>query len=237
MKYCIAFLLFSAPFALAGTGKLTGIVTDEHGIPEKHLMLEACPLDVPMMGVCPEAETDREGRFEMRISLGRWAVHPLYDPSPGGSSYYPPDRVPFYKTMSSHPDVREVDVTPESPDAVVEIRLGAKAGAVVGRVTDAATGLPIKPYATVAMAWASNPTIFMGANTESAGWIDPVTGEWKYRCTVEGKYRLLVPADTALTLSAMTIAKGYKPYRYQGVITVESGQQKVVDIQLQPEDK
>jgi len=45
----------------------------------------------------------------------------------------------------------------------------------------------------------------------------------------------LVPPDTELTLKAM--AKGYKPYQYQGVISVVSGQDKVLDIQMQPEEK
>jgi len=107
----------------------------------------------------------------------------------------------------------------------------------MGKVTDAVTGAPIKPYATIVVAWVAEPSTFMGANSELAGEIDPATGQWKYHGTIQGKYRILVPPDTELTLRATTVAKGYKPYQYPGVITVGSGQDKLLDIQLQPEDK
>jgi hypothetical protein len=53
--------------------------------------------------------------------------------------------------------------------------------------------------------------------------------------TGSGKYRILVPRATELTLKAM--AKGYKLYQYEGVITVGFGQDKTLDIQLQPQEK
>jgi hypothetical protein len=245
MRYCIALVFLSASFSSAGTGKLTGTVVDEHGAPEKHLLLEACPLDMSLRGACPQAETDENGHFAMKVIVGRdeggktfglrWAIHPHYEPTGGG--YYAPSRIRFYKTDVSRQDVQEIDLTPEAPDAVVEIRLGPKAGALTGKVTDAVTGAPIRPYATIIVAWASDPTAFMGANSELAGEIDPSTGQWKYHGAIQGKYRILVPADTQLTVKAMTIAKGYKPYQYQGVVTVGSGRDAVLDIQLQPEDK
>jgi hypothetical protein len=245
MRCYLAFIMSAVSLAGAGTGKLTGTVVDDHGIPEKHLAIEACPLDTGVQGACPQAETDGDGHFAMSLVVGRnddgttyglrWAVHPLFEP--GGGGYYPPARVPFYKTENKHPNFQEVDITPEAPNATVEVRLGPRAGALTGRVTDAVTGAPIKPYATIVVAWVSDPKTIMGANSELAGEIDSKTGQWKYHGAIEGKYRMLVPADTELTLKATTIAKGYKPYQYSGVITVGSGQDKVLDIQLQPEDK
>ncbi len=136
-----------------------------------------------------------------------------------GSSYYPPSHR-FYRT--EHNNWQE---------------LGPKAGALIGRVTDAVTGAPIKPYATVVVAWSSDPSTFMAVNSELAGELDPSTGKWKYHGNIQGKYRVLVPPDTELTVKATALAKGYKPYQYQGVITISAGQDKVLDIQLQPEDK
>jgi hypothetical protein len=242
MKYSLAFILLSASLAVAGTGKLTGTVVDDHGLPEKHLVLEAWPLDMPSMGTALQAETDENGHFSITIIVGRdeggkayglrWAVYPHHEF--GGTGYYPPNNH-FYRT--EHSNWQEVDVTPEAPDAAVEIKLGPKAGALMGKVTDALTGAPIKPYANVVVAWASEPATFMGTNTELAGEIDPATGSWKYHGTIQGKYRILVPPDTELTLKATAMAKGYKPYQYHGVITVGAGQDRVLDIQLQPEDR
>jgi hypothetical protein len=245
MRRCLTFMLLSVSLAAAGTGKLTGTVVDDHGTPERHLVLEACPLDMTLQAACPQTETDEVGHFAMTVAVGRnddgtiygrrWALHPHYEPAGGG--YYPPARIPFYKSESGYPSFQEVDITPDAPEATIEIKLGHRAGAVTGRITDAVTGAPIKPYATVVISWASDSKIFMGANSELAGEMDPKTGQWKYHGAIEGKYRILVPPDTELTLKATTIAKGYKPYQYNGVITVGSGQDKVLDIQLQPEDK
>ncbi|MFZ3276099.1 MAG: hypothetical protein WA182_04280 [Candidatus Sulfotelmatobacter sp.] len=244
MKYCLAFVLLLASLAAAATGTISGTVVDVRGVPEKHLVLSYVEIGVPLMGAIPQTETDQNGHFSIKIvvkheedgtiSGGRWAVYPHYDPV-GGTGYYPPNRIRFYRTEHSY--AQEIDVTPEAPDAVVEIKLGPKAGAIAGKVTDALTGAPIKPYAEIVVAWAAEQATVMGTHTELAGWIDPGTGQWIYHGTIQGKYRILVPPDTELTLKATAIAKGYKPYQYPGVITVGSGQDKVLDIQLQPEDK
>jgi hypothetical protein len=232
MKYCLAFVLLSAALAPAVQvkGKITGTVVDEQGTPVKHIILEYEQLDGMWMllGQVPMTETDENGHFSIDISVrrledgtldgGRWEVRPRYDS--GRTGYYPPDRIRFYRTEHNF-NAQEIEVTPEAPNAVVEIKLGPKAGVLIGKITDAVTGHPIEPYATIKIAWASDPTAWFGGNTIENS----------------GKYRLLVPPDTELVLKAMTTARKYKPYRYEGVITVGSGQEKVLDIQLQPEDK
>jgi hypothetical protein len=228
-KYLLGFVLFSAAIAAAATGKISGTVVDERGVPEKRLALEYQDIGGgPLLSAVPMTITDENGHFSFKINVtrsedgalsgGHWEVRPHYDF--GGTSYYPPDRIRFYKTQHNV-NAQDIEVTPEAPNAVVEIKLGPKAGALIGKVTDAVTGHPIEPYATVKIAWASDPTAWFGGNTVENS----------------GKYRLLVPPGTELTVKAFTIAKGYKPYQYEGVITVEPGQDRVLDIQLQPEDK
>lgn len=244
-KYSLLLALFSATAALAATGTISGTVVDDHDLPAKHLTLSYERLDMASAGAVPQTETDDNGHFSFRIVVtredngmirgARWGVYPRWDSNASdGSGYYPPNSR-FYHT--EHSNWQEVDVTPEAPDAVVSIKLGPRAGALTGRVTDAVTGAPIRPYATVVVSWASDPSVFMGANSELAGEIDPGTGQWRYNRPIQGKYRILVPAGTELTVKVTSIARGYKLYQHQGVITVGSGQDAVLDIRLQPEDK
>ena len=244
MKYCLAFVLLLASLAAAATGTISGTVVDVRGVPEKHLVLSYVEIGVPLMGAIPQTETDQNGHFSIKIvvkheedgtiSGGRWAVYPHYDPV-GGTGYYPPNRIRFYRTEHSY--AQEIDVTPEAPDAVVEIKLGPKAGAIAGKVTDALTGAPIKPYAEIVVAWAAEQATVMGTRHGNC-WMDRPR-HWSVDIPRHNPREIphFGSPDTELTLKATAIAKGYKPYQYPGVITVGSGQDKVLDIQLQPEDK
>lgn len=190
-----------------------------------------------MVACCAQTKTDENGHFSFKIFVkreedgtlfgGQWAVYPCFaivdaDGYPcndldGATRYYPPPHIPFYRTDNTRHWI--IDVTPEAPNAVVEIKLGPKAGAVMGRVSDTVTGAPIKADVDIVVAWAAEPRTMMATKT----------------ATGSGKYRILVPGATELTLKAM--AKGYKLYQYEGVITVGSGQDKTLDIQLQPQEK
>jgi len=136
VRYSSAFVLMSITFARAATGRISGTVLDDHGVPVAHLLLNYEELDDPSRGGIPQTETDRDGHFSIQVTVarredgtvggGKWAMYPHHDlGSPGGTGYYPPNSR-FYRT--EHSNWQEIDVTPEAPDAVVEIRLGAKAG-------------------------------------------------------------------------------------------------------------
>lgn len=243
MRYSIAFILLSVSLASATSGTISGTVVNDRGAAVPHLVLNYEPLDVSSKGGIPQTETDENGHFSFRVTVlrrqdgtidgGKWAIYPHRDFGGDSTGYYPPNHR-FYGT--EHSNWQEVHVTPEAPDAVVEIKLAPAAGAIVGRVTDAVTGAPIKPYATVTVAWASDPSTFMAVNSELAGEMDPTTGKWRYNVEIKGKFRILVPAGTEVTLKAAALAKGYKPYEHPGVITVSSGRDKTIDIQLQTEN-
>ena len=140
------------------------------------------------------------------IEGGRWAVSPHVDLLSKNNYYLNPFNR-FYH-IGHGP---EINVTPESPNAVIEIKLEPKGGALMGRITDAVTGAPIKDY-QMELTWTSDPTRGMGGG-------------------MGANYRWLLPPDTGITVKIR--AKGYQPQEFKD-ITVSSGQDREFDIQLQP---
>jgi hypothetical protein len=203
-----------APFALAGTAKITGTVVDANGVPVPRITVEVSPIGMAWSGGIPQATTDDSGHFEKDVPNGReadgrvygqrWAVYVHSE-----SDYYP-RLTPFYQTSLNQ--AQEVEVTPERPAAQAKVVLGPKAGALVGHVTDSATGATLRP--DFEFAWASgDPTKRMGKGT-----VDP--------------YRILLPPDTDITLTVQ--CEGHKPWTYPGVINVRPGQDMKLDIELEP---
>jgi hypothetical protein len=202
-------------------GRITGTVVDDQGTPVRHMVLEYEQLDGRWMrsGQKPMTQTDGDGHFSIDIFVnrqddgtldgGRWAVYPHVDHSKK-RNYYVDQFNRFYHVGHAP----EISITPESPNAVVEIRLDPKGGAIMGSVTDAATGSPIESC-RMELSWTSDPSRGMGGGMGS-------------------RYRWLVPANTEITLKIG--AKGYRPQEYHDLL-VPSGQDKVLDIQLQPDAK
>jgi len=115
-----------------------------------------------------------------------------------------------------------VTLTTRHRNATVTIRLGPKAGVLLGTVTDAVTRAPLRPC--VEFRRAQNPNNFLSAN----GLVEP-------------RYRLLVPANTGILMKISL--DGYKPWYYPGTVDKSAGQpfslkpaeERNVDIQLQPD--
>jgi hypothetical protein len=214
--WATAVLVLAAPFTLAGTAKISGTVVDEHNIPVKNMVVEAWPLDVGVSGGTPQAVTDEQGHFVLTVATGRtqdghpfgvkWAVYPHAE----NGDYYPDLSSRFYKTDSSQ--ARHIEIpSGEAPEAKIELKLGPKAGAVKGKVTDAATGAQVKPQ--FALAWAADTQNQMGESTSS-------------------NYRILLPSNTAIKLTVLS--QGYKAWSYPGTINVGPGQDMTLDIQMEP---
>jgi hypothetical protein len=216
MRHCMWFiLLLVAPLAFAGTAKISGTVVDQNGMPVAHVTIEAFPVGMAWSGGIPQATTDENGHFVVptlvngrepdgRLYGNRWAVYPHDE---GG--YYPRS-TPFYTTPKS--EAQYVEVTPENPEAIIEVKLGPKAGALTGYVTDSRSGATLHP--DFEFAWASGePDKRMGKRTG-----DP--------------YRILLPADTDIKLVVQ--CEGHKPWTYPGVINVGPGQDMKLDIKLDP---
>jgi hypothetical protein len=209
-------LVLVAPLAFAGTAKISGTVVDQNGVPVPHMTVEVSPIGMAWSGGTPQATADENGHFEVTVVNGRetdgtlygqrWAVYPHQEKG----EYYPDLSSSFYVTTKNQAQYAEV--TPESPEAIIEVKLGPRAGALTGHVTDSRTGATLHPE--FEFAWASGePSKRMGERTG-----DP--------------YRILLPADTDIKLVVQ--CEGHKPWTYPGVINVGPGQDMKLDIKLDP---
>jgi hypothetical protein len=166
---CVCAVLCLAASAYAGVGKISGIVVDENGSPMPSMIVEASPVGMAWSGGTPQCKTDASGRFEIALLLGKWDLYPRSD-----ADLYPDLSSSFFNTETSRGKL--VELTPQNPEALIELKLAPKAGAIVGHATDADDGTTLHPQFD--LSWASGePTKRMGIRTG-----DP--------------YRILLPADT-----------------------------------------
>lgn len=219
MRHCFlaALIALTSP-TLLGATTISGTVVDENGLPVPHMTIEICPTDMAWSGGIPQAITDDHGHFVKevvgpvtsggRVYGQRWAVYPHQEKE----NYYPDLSSKFYATTFNH--AQHVQMTVEAPETTVIVKLGPKAGALVGKVTDALTGQPIKPY--FEFAWASDPANRMGEGTSE-------------------NYRILLPSNTDIKMTVSS--EGYKTWSYPGTISIGPGQDMTLDIKLEPEPK
>jgi hypothetical protein len=207
-------LVLTSSIAVAGTAKISGTVVDEHGVPVKHMTVEAWPLDMGHSGGTDQALTDENGHFVLTVIFGRlpdgraygmrWAVYPRQEKG----DYYADLSSRFYKTAAGQ--AQQIEFFLDAPEANVELRPGPKAGALKGKVTDRATGVPVKPE--FEFAWISDPENKMVESTSN-------------------DYRILLPSNTDIKLTVLS--RGYKPWSYQGAINVGPGQDMTLDIRME----
>lgn len=217
MRWQVAILvLLSAAFVFCvadeqNTGLIDGTVVNEEGNPVKGATVTAFPTDRGFAGKLPHADTDETGHFAIHgLWWGEYAVSGMNE-----DEDYPDVSGAFYSGQS-HP----LRLTAQHPAATVTIRLGPKAGVLLGTVTDAATGAPLNPV--VEFRWVSHPNYFLRG-----------TG------LVKAKYRVLVPSDTDVTMKVWL--DGYQAWYYPGTVDesastslrLEPGQERTLDIQLQ----
>lgn len=207
----------SAQQAYADVGVISGTVVYENGKPVKGATASAEPLGRPMGAIVPHADTDRAGRFEIRIPrswFGKFAVTAKKE-----DEDYPDTSKQFY----SNGKFQTVILTERHPTADVVIRLGPKAGVLSGTVTDAVRGSPLNPCTHLRYAASSN---FMSGT----GLITP-------------KYRLLLPSNRGIFIKVSL--DGYRPWYYPGTtnraaakpIRLGPGEEQILNIRLQPDRK
>jgi len=129
---------------------------------------------------------------------------------------YPDESNGFYGGLSSPPVIVALDT--EHAEQTVTVHLGRKAGAIFGTVVDAQTGKPVEPCAE--LRWKHAPFY-----------------SWGGYGLLKSKFRILVPADTEITLTVW--AWGYEPWFYKGKdgedsFHVPAANQLIVPLQLTP---
>jgi len=119
----------------AGPGSIEGTVSYEDGRPATGATVYSQPMDRGMAGIVPHAKTDEAGHFAiLHLWLGKFAVG-----AEKVDEDYPNMTMQFY----SDGKFETVILTSAHSAATVSIRLGPKAGILIGTVADAVTGAPV----------------------------------------------------------------------------------------------
>ncbi|MFI5176280.1 MAG: carboxypeptidase regulatory-like domain-containing protein [Terriglobia bacterium] len=192
-------------------GSIRGTVVDERGLPVSQARVSIEATDHHQRSTSSSVETDDGGRFVIaHLEWGGFYVYAVKE-----DAGYPNMVFPIYSKGIQ----RRSTVTPERPEAEIEMHIGPKAGILTGLVTDAKTGEPV--LATFLLKPIAQPEDWIGFYSS-------------------GRYRYLVPPSTDLSLEVS--APGYKTWSYPSStdssgthgFRLEPGAQKTFDIQLQP---
>jgi len=121
-------------------GEIKGSVTDQNGNPISGATVYAVPQGLTLNDITPRSvKTDRNGEFDFRGGF-ELEEYKLYSRKDEDDYFDPFDG--FY--ADSKAEAPAVDLTHDHPSATVTVKMGEKAGMVVGRVIDADTGAILK---------------------------------------------------------------------------------------------
>lgn len=198
-------------------GLIGGIVTYENGRPVRGATVYAVPLGRAIGAIIPHADSDETGHYAIRISRSwfeRFAVVAKKE-----DEDYPDLSKEFY----SDGKFQTVNLSASHPNATVIIRLGPKAGVLLGTVVDAVTKAPLSPC--VEFRRLAEPFNFLSGS----GLVHPT-------------YKLLVPPDTDILLNMYL--DGYKTWYFPGTVEkakqqpvrLRPGEKRAADIELAPDD-
>ena len=198
--------LLAVPQVVA-QGVLSGTVLDEAERPLQSARVHAQLRGVPMASAIRYVETDENGAFAIDLKYGTYDVHAMKE-----EAGYPDSSWSFY---ADKPLAAPVEITEQSPSAKVTLKLGPRAGVIVGAVKDAATGKPIP--AGFMLRRLSAPSNFLSTSEPP-------------------EFRVLIPAATDITLEVS--ASGYKSWRYgdgSRPLRLDSGAEMHLDVLLERE--
>jgi len=207
----------SSPNAVAkpkdDRGLIDGIVTYEDKKPVKGATVYAVPLGRPMGAIIPHAETDETGYYAIHISrswFGKFAVAAKKE-----DENYPDMSNQFYSDGNFQTATLSVNHAAET----VRIRLGPKAGVLVGTVRDAITGATLYPCIELRR---PNGNFLSGSGL------------------IKANFRVLIPPETEVRVKMWL--DGYRPWYYPGTdeksrsapLHLRPDEQKTLEILLQP---
>ena len=156
--------------------EIKGTVTDQNGIPVSAATVYAVPQGLVLDDIDPRSvETDSNGRFDFHGGL-QLEGYKLYARKDEDDYPDPLDR--FY--ADSKTEAPQVELTDAHPSATVAVKLGEKAGVLVGRVVDRGTGAVL------------NARLYFLDAQGNGHHVDSVAAD--------GTFRALLPAGKELTL-------------------------------------
>ena len=214
MKHLVALivaggsLLAHAQTALQPTtGEIKGTVTDQSGSPVAGATVLAVPGGFGFEDITPRSvKSDRNGRFDFR---GGFHLEPYTLYSRKEEDSYPNPLDLFY--ASAKDDAPRVDLTAAYPSATVNVKMGDKAGVIVGHVIDSETGATL--HATV---------YFLD---------DQGSGHVVDSAPADGTFRTLLPPGKNLSVLVRDVSAGHMVgTRLSAPLRLEPGQYLYMDI-------
>jgi len=209
----VVWLLSSLAMAAEHPGVIRGLVVDESGVPVAAVQVSIDAMDgLPRLAPVRMAETDKNGHFSIdNLELGSYKVFAKKE-----SAGYPDMSYAFY----SNQIFTTATLIANSPAADVSLRVGPKAGTVWGLVTDSATNKPVATTFTLRRVDLPDEWVSIGQRSD---------------------YRILIPSSTKVSLEVS--APGYKVWQFPrdagtaggSLLDLAPGEQKRIDIRLQPE--
>jgi Carboxypeptidase regulatory-like domain len=164
----------AAAIAQVRTGEVHGFVVDPQGNPVAGATVRCDSTGAgPVLKSAPQAQTDQNGQFTLsNLALGGYSLRAMKE-----EDGYPN---PFWSFYNPRQAV-SVNLTSDAPEAgSIRLMLEPKAAVVTGTVSDAVTG---EPLSAIIHMWRADSEI---------DYVDQ---------GVLGKYRILIPADTAVRIS------------------------------------
>lgn len=181
----ILIVVFVSLFAYSQTkvpfnGEIKGSVTDQNGSPISGAIVYAVPQGLTLNDITPRSvKTDRNGEFDFRGGF-ELEEYKLYSRKEEDAYFDPFDG--FYADPKA--EATAVNLTQDHPSATVTVKMGEKAGVVVGRVIDADTGAALKARLY---------------------FYDEQGHGHRFDSDVDGKYRALLPAGKDIRLLLVTV--------------------------------
>lgn len=185
-----------------------GAVVDENNVPVVNAKVHADLKGLPMAKAIQYVESNERDRFVIPVhDYGTYYVSALKE-----KYGYPDTGWGFYSGRIPP----TVEITSDKPNATITVKLGPKAGILVGTVSDAVSGKPLP--SGFMMRWANNPQQFIATSASPS-------------------FRVLVPPNRDISLEVTS--PGYKKWSYKSygsssALNVQSGAELNLDILLEP---
>jgi hypothetical protein len=192
-------------------GVIYGAVIGNDGSPAKGMRLTASPLGVALATSLPETRTDQSGNYRFE-RIPWWGAYTVYadDPDAGYSV--------FSRGLAGLREPPEVIISPEHPEAKLDLRLPQKAGFLRIHLTDQRTGAVISGLTVTVMASQTPPRIIFSQS-----------------CSTEGVVLIPPDKDLLIHITSPRFREWDESAGRGKAIRVRPGSQLELSVQLAPE--
>lgn len=188
------------------SGVIRGTAVDENGSPVEGALVNASPVarvGLSQHTLIRRVPTDAAGHFVIdRLQWGKYMFSAKKVESAYADTFFS-----FYYSAAGP----QATITPASPTADVLIRLGPKAGVLMGSVTNAETGAPVDAGFKL---------------TRTAP-----TNDW-YSTSAESRYWVLLPSSVDVFVEVS--APGFKTWTSPGPLNLQPGAEMHLNVPLDP---